>query len=336
MRGGAADWPVERQAMVIGMCSNPDPLPELKDRPLPQRLLSWYELAELEAEAGDGQVVLAALRQRTAKSGLLTMETMLASRLLQAALRNLNVDRFIDALAIYPRAAVDGIASMKRRDHDVFAMPTGLLKPIKAKEWGEEAIKEAASSAVLIFMITAACSGRFEIVDDLRRQLSHTNGLSLAIAPLFGTISEPSERRGDLIFITANILGRMLKPGFVFDAADAFMASVHLVQLLSGHVLGETAAGPVFQYFADVWRDILANRTFSVRNPAATAPFILAALSKGATSCAKLANLVLASEAAVRARLSDDLRARIRVVTEPKRTALNSLQASTSAEMPAD
>ena len=30
MRGGAADWSVERQAMVIGMCSNPDPCPSLR------------------------------------------------------------------------------------------------------------------------------------------------------------------------------------------------------------------------------------------------------------------------------------------------------------------
>ena len=87
MRGGARDWPVERQAMVIGMCSNPDPLPELKDRPLPQRLLPWYELAELEAGVSDSQLVLTALRQRTTKGGLLAMETMLAAGLLRAAVR---------------------------------------------------------------------------------------------------------------------------------------------------------------------------------------------------------------------------------------------------------
>jgi hypothetical protein len=79
MRGGAADWPVERQAMVIGMCSNPDPLSEIKERPLPQRLLPWYELAELEADISDRQLALAALRQRTTKGGLLPMETLLAA-----------------------------------------------------------------------------------------------------------------------------------------------------------------------------------------------------------------------------------------------------------------
>jgi hypothetical protein len=114
-------------------------------------------------------------------------------------------------------------------------------------------------------MVTAVCSDRLEVVEELRARLLHKN----------------------------------------------------LVQLLSGHVLGEIAAGPIFEYFAKVWRDILANRSFSVRNPVATGPFILGALSKDATNRAKLANLVLASEAAVRAHLSDDLRANIRAMAEP-------------------
>ena len=40
MRGNAPNWTVARQAMVIGMCSNPEPLPEFKDRPLPPRLVA--------------------------------------------------------------------------------------------------------------------------------------------------------------------------------------------------------------------------------------------------------------------------------------------------------
>jgi hypothetical protein len=208
-------------------------------------------------------------------------------------------------------------------------MPAGLLKPVTAGEWDQKDIKDATTSAVLIFLITAVCSGRPQIAEELRLKLSHNKELAECLAPLFETISKSSERQDDLIIVAAGILGRLLEPDFVFDAADAFMATVYLIQLLSGHVLGETAAGPVFEYFAKVWRDILANRTFSVRNPATTAPFILAALSKGATTNrAKLANLVLASEAAVRRHLSDDLRSNIRLMTEPKRKSLNELQAS--------
>jgi hypothetical protein len=151
-------------------------------------------------------------------------------------------------------------------------------------------------------------------------------GLGASLESLFGTISEPVERRDDLVEVSASFLGQMLTPGFVFDAADAFSATVYFVQLVAAHVLGETAAGPIFNYFADVRRDILANRTFSVRGPAAASTFILEAFSKGETNRAKLANLVLASEVAVRARLGDELKANIRALTETKRKSIDDLQ----------
>jgi hypothetical protein len=161
---------------------------------------------------------------------------------------------------------------------------------------------------------------------ELRARLTNVEGLGASLHPLFDAISEPTERRDDLVAASASLLGRMLAPGFVFDAGDAFMATVYLVRLAGAHVLGETAAGPIFNYFADVWRDILANRTFSVRNPATSSIFILEALSKGETNRAKLANLVLASEMAVRAHLSDELKANIRALTETKRKSLDDLQ----------
>jgi len=132
------------------------------------------------------------------------------------------------------------------------------------------------------------------------------NGIGPSLAPLFDTISNPSDRRDDLVVVAASVLGLMLQPGFVFDAGEAFMATVYLIQLLNGHVLGETAAGPVLEYFVSVWRDILAKRSFSVRNLAATGPLILAAPSKGESNKAKLAHLVLASEPAVHGHLSDE------------------------------
>jgi tetratricopeptide (TPR) repeat protein len=320
MRGAGSDWPLERQAMMIGMCSNPDPPPEIRERPLPQSLLPWYELAELEAESSSGQVVLAALRQRTRKGGLLPMEQTLAVGVLRAAVRDLNTERFVEGLAIYPRAVVQSTSKPPERQlENVFAMPTGFLKSIAADEWKERSIREATTSAVLAFLLAAVCSGQSEVPVTLREQLRQNEALAASLTPLFDTISEPSENRDDIIIIVASVLGRMLRPDFVFDAAEAFMATVYFVQFLADDPLGEMAAGPVVRYFAHVWRDILTNRTFSVRNPVATGPFILSALSKGINNRARLANIVLASEFAVRAHLSDELRAKVRAMADSKR-----------------
>lgn len=336
MRGSAADWPVERQAMVIGMCSNPDPLPEIKDRPLPQRLLHWYELSELEAETSDRQRALAALRERTGEGGLLPMEAILTFTLLQSAVRRLDVDRFLDALAIYPRAgAVAKAIIPNQRPEDFFAMPIGHVKRIGEAEWSDHFIKEAATSAVLVFAVVAVCSCRGDVYDQLHRRVMQAEGLGPALAPLFNTITSPPEKPSDVIVAVASTLSRMLKPDFVFNASEAFVATVYLAQLVSDHILGEVAAGVIVAYFSNVWRDILANRTFSVRGPATNGPLILAALSKGQSNRAKLANLVLTSEAAARERLSDGIKGAIRAMAEPKRKAEPEGTASPLQQAPA-
>lgn len=332
MRGGAADWPLERHAMLIGMCSNPDPPPEVKDRPLPDRLLSWYQLSELEAEISDGRVVLSALRQRTTeKGGLLPLEAMLSSSLLQAAVRTLSVDRFLDALPTYARAVVSANTPNQVR-FDAFSITAGFLKPVSPSEWNEPQIKEVITGAVLGFSIVAICSERHDTFNELRTRLLQSESLGSAVAPLFDEIAAPSDKPTTLIFAVADTLGHMLQPNFVFNAGEAFLATVRLAQLLSNHLIGETLAVPVVAYFSKIWREILTDRTFSVRSPVTNGPLILAAVSKGETARARLANLVLATHAAVRERLSDELRTLICQMRQVKRKPLNELPEITTHE----
>jgi hypothetical protein len=125
----------------------------------------------------------------------------------------------------------------------------------------------------------------------------------------------------------------MLQPGFVFVAREAFMATIYIIQLLSRHVLGEAVAVAVVEYFSRVWRDILANRSFSVRNPGVNGPLILDSVTKAESGLAKLAHLVLASEPAVRAPLSPELRGAIRAITQPKPVQADLTTDANQAEM---
>ena len=45
-----ARWKDLQSAMWVGMCSNPEPHAEFLERPVPQPLLKWYQLAELEVD----------------------------------------------------------------------------------------------------------------------------------------------------------------------------------------------------------------------------------------------------------------------------------------------
>ena len=95
------------------MCSEPEPQEWFRNQPQAQPAFVLYQLAELEAEISQSQAVLTELRRRTASGGLLPMESMLVISLAEAAARNLDVDRFLEALNTYPRAIVEGVSSMR-------------------------------------------------------------------------------------------------------------------------------------------------------------------------------------------------------------------------------
>jgi tetratricopeptide (TPR) repeat protein len=319
MRGQEPDWSGERQQIVIGMCSNPAPLAEFKDRPLPPRLLAWYLLAVVEADASESREVYAALRNRTKAGALLPMETMLPAHFLRASIRASNLDRFLEILPTYARAvAVGGSMMADMRTRSLLEMPTGSPQPVGTDDWTDPSIQEATVSAILAFALALVCSGKNDAFEDLRTRVLQTPGLSTAAESSFATISTPVDRCDDLHVVIASTVGLMLQLSFVFDAREAFMASVYIIQLLSRHVLGEAVAAPVVEYFSRVWRDILANRSFSVRAPNVNGPLILDSVTKTETALAKLAHLILASEAAVKAHLSPELRGAIRAITQLK------------------
>lgn len=321
MRGARSDWPCERQAMVIGMCSDPDPLPELMERPIPQRLLYWYQLAELEADVSDQRIALAELRKRTkGGKGLLPMELTLTIELLRSSTRKLNIGTFLEAMPTYSRAVDLGSKLLAARSpHDILNMPTGVIEPIEGKKWVEAPVQEIVRSAMVLFALSAVSQGRCDIYDAFQEQCLNTDGMNAIALPLFELIKDPPHNSDNPVEAVARILKQMVDREFVFDAMDTFGATVVIVQFLAGHAFGEAVATPVLSYFRVVWREVITNRSFSMRNPSATGPDILAAFDKGITDAAKLANVVLASEAAVRASLSNELRVAICGIAERDR-----------------
>jgi tetratricopeptide (TPR) repeat protein len=173
MRGGAPDFPAARQARIYGMCSEPAPQEWFRNQPQAQPAFVWYQLAELEAEISQSQTVLTELRRRTAATGsLVPLETMLAVHLVEAAARNLDVDRFLEALKTYPRAIVEGVSSMRPRGGgDPFNMPIGNLTPIADGEWSNLRIVQATKNAILSFVLACAATGRADIVANLSNEV---------------------------------------------------------------------------------------------------------------------------------------------------------------------
>jgi hypothetical protein len=325
MRGAAQDFPAARQLKVIGMCSNPAPSEWFRSQPQPQPTFVWYLLAELEAETSVDQTVLAELRERTKAGGLLPMEAMLVVKLAEAAIRALDVGRFLELLKTYPRAIKEGISKLRGwGGGDVSNQPVGHLAPIAESEWRDASISEATKRAVLSFMLACGAGGRGDVMTVLRQEIVRTSGLAEDVDALFRFVDEPSQEEGDVYIIIPSIVGRLLKSQIV-DTNDAFFSAVYLLQFLDNDVLGAVTAEAMMSFYERLWVVIAERRAFSMRSPTTNAPFILEAIHKGDTALQRMANMVLSAEAAVKRNLPSALRERFaRIAAKRVRAASTS------------
>lgn len=311
MRGAAPDFPAARQARVIGMCSDPEPQEWFRTQPQPQPVFVWYQLAELEAEISHGQTVLAELRKRTKSGGLLPMETGLVLRLAGAAVRDLDVDRFLEALRTYPRAVVEGMRNLQGwGSGDIFDQPEGHLTPITESEWKNAPVAEATKNAVLSFMLACGSRGRTDVMADFRQKIMRVPGLADEVEGLFHFADRPSKEERGAYVIISSIVGRLLE-GEAFDANNVFLSAVYVLMFLEGSVLAPAVAEAMMSFYDKAWQEILEKRSFSMRSPATNGPYILEAMRKGDTAMRRMANMALATEAAARRNLPNDLRERL-------------------------
>jgi tetratricopeptide (TPR) repeat protein len=327
MRGAAPDFPVARQTRVHGMCSDPEPQEWFRTQPQAQPTFVWYELAELEAEISRGQAVLTELRNRTKDDGLLPMETMLVCRLAEVAIRDFDVTRFIEALKTFPRAVVKGISSMTRwGGGDVFNQPIGHLAPIAEDEWKDASISDAAKHAVLSFMLACGALRREDTMANLRKEVALLPGLARELESLFRAMEEPSKEEKNVYAIVPSIVGRLLR-GEVLDANDVFFSAVYALQLLENNPFAQVVAATLMRFYEEIWWQILKERAFSMRSPSTNGPIILEAMRKGDTSMQRMANMVLATEAAVPRGLGNDLRQRLSKIAAKRIKPVEALEA---------
>jgi hypothetical protein len=148
------------------------------------------------------------------------------------------------------------------------------------------------------------------------------------VESLFSVIDEPSDNEQDIYVIISSIAGRLLH-GEVFNADDVFLSAIYALQFLEDSAIARPAAEALMSFYERVWPEILRDRAFSMHSPVTNGPIILSAIRKGETAMQRMANMVLATQAAARRGLSHDLRERIsKIAAKRSKSHVSSKEAS--------
>jgi len=165
-------------AMLPGTCSNPEPLPSIRDLPLGSLDIAWYMLAEAEISAGVDVGISSELRQRLVQGPILYFEVDLRKRRMSAAIRGLDHDAF----AIHLWSYLDGMAYLRdqgsdlKTSFDVLAPTRGEVPQLGQERRSDPFVKELAVDAVFAYCIVAACTDRGDAISGLKDALECSLG----------------------------------------------------------------------------------------------------------------------------------------------------------------
>ena len=156
-------------AMEPGTCSNPDPLPVVRELPLGHIDLAWYMLAEAEVAAGVDVGITAGLEGRLAGGPIPVKEFDLHTQKIQRVIGRLDAVGFADHFFAYVSSA-DYLLREVGRLHATFdpVAPERRLAPVPQIEAPFDLrVEQMAKDAVIAYGIISALTGQHDALTQL-------------------------------------------------------------------------------------------------------------------------------------------------------------------------
>jgi hypothetical protein len=284
----------EAIGMLPGSCSNPDPLPSIKELPLGALDLAWYMLAETEIAAKLNEGIADGLYSRLTGGKIPMMEVGLRMRAIQSAIETSDSVCFARSFRSY----LEGLtflaaesASLKE-NFDPANPPRG---EIPECDLTCTAVEEAASDAILAFGMRAVHAGHKGKMSELQSALRDAFGQPYPGSALFSA-EEPASP--NLNRVIEAILRRLDDPRHI-EPLDFWMIGLRFFERTNQSGFRRDLAPSLAWWFRAGWERIVRDETFALTRPLRTVPPINAVLANPNNDRAFIAALLLAASEAV-------------------------------------
>lgn len=304
----------EPLSMRPGICSNPEPVKEIAERPLGSIDIAWYMLAESELMSRTNVGILDGLYTKLHEGPIPMLEMSLRSKRLGIDIE----DRNPAAFARHLLSHVEGMAYLSnhareiRRQSDPMNLTRAAIPELSTGDV-EPAFAPFVNDAVLAYAISCACRNAPEGLRELIAALDGHFGSGVIEGTVLSRVRSGADRRPPESFEDALI-----------DSAMAFRKGVH-ARPMEYCVAGlrfllqakrssfRTSLVPIISVWQrNAWTRIVDSERFLLSQPQRTVPAIEFLLSSDSNNERFLCSLILAAADASKVVIPDDVRTQLK------------------------
>ena len=291
--------------MEAGTCSNPNPLPAIRDLPLGHIDITWYMLAEMEIAAGLDLGIVASLENRLKEGSIPVMEVRLRMELIQADIDRLDAAGFATHFTPY----VETFVYLKKervrlhKEFDPLSPERGQVPPLVKQVPFDPVAEQVAKDAILAYGIRSALARRVESMPELETALNVQTSGPFPGQFVFHHQNRKPDSLNELDQIALTIINNLLRREYV-EPKEFWMAGLRFFEWINRSNFERLLTAHLASWQRSGWRRILETESFQLSRPRQTVPQIKEILTKSAEDQSFLAKLLLATSEALDVSLS--------------------------------
>ena len=286
--------------MEAGTCSNPNPLPAIRDHPLGHIDFAWYMLVEMEIAAGIDLGIVALLENRLKNGSILVMEVGLRKELIQADIDRLDAVGFAAHFTQYVETSVyrndQGIRIHK--ECDPLAPERGQVPPLDKQVPFDAASERVAKDAILAYVIRSSFARRTGSMMELETALNRQITGPFPGQFVFHPRKEMPDSFNELDRLVLTIIKKLLRNEYI-EPKDFWMAGARFFEWINNSDFKRMLTTHLAAWQKCGWRQILKTESFQLSRPRQTVPQIEEILTKSTDDQTFVAKLLLATSEAL-------------------------------------
>ena len=306
-RTKGSDVKLEGQSftMEAGTCSNPNPLPAIRDHPLGHIDFIWYMLAEMEIAAGIDLGIVASLENRLKEGSIPVMEVQLRMEMIQADIDRLDAAGFAAHFTPY----VETFVYLKKervrlhKEFDPLSPERGQVPPLVKQVPFDPVAEQVAKDAILAYGIRSALARRAESMPELETALNVQTSGPFPGQFVFHHQNRKPDSLNELDQIALTIINNLLRREYV-EPKEFWMAGARFFEWINHSDFKRLLTTHLAAWQKCGWRQILKTESFQLSRPRQTVPQIEEILTKSTDDQTFVAKLLLATSEALDVSLS--------------------------------